>query len=179
MTNSPHPSTDFDAMRSIEIHPDLLAAVEARDADAVARVIAAGVDVNARGRDGVTALHLAVTNPKSEKIVGMLLAAGARVSARTTSGETPLHWAVSIGSFASEATVRMLIAAGAGVNAVASEWATPLTYALNPWGAHDVGVLAVIRAAGAVECDTVEREEPCHAEPTPDGGVRYYRLPSP
>src|SRR5262245_44654462 len=58
----------------------------------VARLIDAGLDVNARARDGRTPLHWAAQFDCAE-CMALLLKAGAAVGARDEDGDTPLHGA--------------------------------------------------------------------------------------
>ncbi|KAJ1359435.1 hypothetical protein KIN20_018165 [Parelaphostrongylus tenuis] len=65
----------------------------------VERLISQGVDVNARARGSMTALHIAVSNPivKAENVIQvirhLLGAPGIDVSVRSDSGDTPMDLA--------------------------------------------------------------------------------------
>lgn len=104
-----------------------LKAAEERDLEMVKKYIAAGGKVDARGRYGRTALHLAIMRDH-EDIVKLLLDAGADPNVADEKGKTCLHWAVwNTDSTMSE----MLIGGGADVNAVDNEGRTPLDAAMD------------------------------------------------
>ena len=64
------------------------------DIEAVKQHIAAGTDVNAKGRKSGTApLHCAAGSNRNEEIVELLIANGANVNATNIHGLTPLHTA--------------------------------------------------------------------------------------
>jgi ankyrin repeat protein len=75
----------------------------------VKRLIAVGVDVNAKNKWGETALHLA-TRYGHKKIVESLIAAGANVNATDDWGRSALHLATINGH---KEIVKRLIAKGA------------------------------------------------------------------
>ena len=79
--------------------------------DAVAAALAAGVDVNARGGRGDTALHLAVSS-RLDPIVALLAKQGADLDARNDRGETPLDLALDAGR-AAAGTAELLLGLGA------------------------------------------------------------------
>ncbi|GAA3882218.1 hypothetical protein GCM10022243_53520 [Saccharothrix violaceirubra] len=108
-----------DAVRTL-----LLNAVRRDDLPAVRGLLRGGVDLNARGSDGLTALMVAAGKGNAE-LVGVLLDAGADVhTADSVAGGTALHKAVQGGDLD---TVKLLVAAGAFVDAVAvSTGHTPL-----------------------------------------------------
>ena len=58
---------------------------------AVAALLAAGADVNARNRSGLTPLHLAASSNENPAVIGLLLEAGANLEARDDDGDTPLR----------------------------------------------------------------------------------------
>lgn len=85
----------------------------------VALLVSRGADVNARDKDGDTALHVAARSGKPGAVEA-LLAAGADVNAKGQYGRTPLHEAARI-SDANTAAVQALLAHGADVNARTDE----------------------------------------------------------
>ena len=88
--------------------------------------LAAGTDVNAKYRDGVTPLHLAALEGHKE-IAELLIAADADVNAKENRGGTPLHFAASQGW---KESAELLITAGAEVNAKDNRGRTPLDSAI-------------------------------------------------
>ena len=92
--------------------PHPAAEVEQRLAtDAVVAALDAGVDVNARGARGETALHLAVSR-RLDPVVAVLAERGAELDARNERGETPLDLALAAGD-AAGSTARLLRELGA------------------------------------------------------------------
>jgi len=90
----------------------------------VERLIAAGLDVNARAKDGRTPLHWAAGFDCAD-CAALLLKAGARVGARDEDGNTPLHGA-------SKDSVPHLLRAGADVLAKNSDGSAPLHRNFKP-----------------------------------------------
>lgn len=80
-------------------------------ADAVAAALDAGVDVNARGGRGETALHLAVSR-RLDPVVAVLAERGADMDARNDRGETSLDLALAAGG-AAASTAELLRELGA------------------------------------------------------------------
>jgi ankyrin repeat protein len=95
------------------------------DLSDVKRLLAAGAQVDAREKNGITALMAACLEGHRE-IVGLLLANGAEVNAKTIDGETPLMYASIRGDCNIAA---MLLTRGAAVNAKTREGKTALTFA--------------------------------------------------
>ena len=89
-TQSPEPSTA--KAPDISIHD----AAKAGDIETVKQHLAAGTEMDVKGKDGWTSLHWAASSDHKE-IVELLIAAGANVNAEDTAGEyrgsTPLDWA--------------------------------------------------------------------------------------
>jgi len=110
-------------------------------------LVASGADVNARGRNGWTALLYAVTGvTRNDKAAAtFLIAKGADVNAKDNDGQTPLHWAAKMGH---KDMAELLIAKGAAVNASDNKGKTPLTEARSR-GQQDL--MALLRKHGAKE----------------------------
>ena len=107
--------------------PDLrlVAAAARQDAAAVQALIAAGVDVDARRPDGVTALLWAAHRDDLET-AELLLGAGAAADAADDHGVTPL---IRAAENASLALVERLLAAGAAASVAQANGLTPLMVA--------------------------------------------------
>jgi len=106
----------------------LLKATQEGNIKAVKQHLAAGTDVNAKNRDGVTPLHTAAANDYKE-IVELLIVEGANVNATNVDGWTPLFGAAVLGK---NKIVELLIAKGADVNAKDKDGETPLDIATHP-----------------------------------------------
>ena len=100
----------------------LIDAIRDRDPGAVGKLLAQGVDVNAREGDGATALHWAVVRDDGEAVEA-LIGAGADVDAANDYGVTPLTLACTNRS---AALVGTLLAAGANPDAATVMGETPL-----------------------------------------------------
>ncbi len=104
--------------------PAIHVAVEFEALDAVAALVAAGADVNARDTDGMAALCRAALRFDAAGAVRALVMAGAEVGTRCGPwDETPLHWAAYN---ADAATVEALLTAGVAVNVRDAKGDTPL-----------------------------------------------------
>tara|TARA_Y100001933_G_scaffold190516_1_gene189720 strand:+ start:188 stop:1048 length:861 start_codon:yes stop_codon:yes gene_type:complete len=104
---------------SISIHK----AAEEGNIYVVKQHLAAGADVNAKNKKGMTPLHFAIYKDNSE-IVELLIDKGADVNAKSDdNGDTPLHVSVNNGQ---RELVELLIAKGADVNSMNEEGQTPL-----------------------------------------------------
>ena len=132
--------------------------IEKGDIEAVRKLIASGADVNARDKDGSTALMRAAGIRKTE-IVRVLLEHGADVNARDEWGETALAKVPNcVGGFdiADDGTVeitlpkqgkreleifKMLVEAGADINVKDRRLFTALTYAASDGDLKAVGFL--------------------------------------
>jgi len=106
----------------------LLKATQEGNIKAVKQHLAAGTDVNAKNRDGVTPLHTAAANDYKE-IVELLIVEGANVNATNVDGWTPLFGAAVLGK---NKIVELLIAKGANVNAKNDDGETPLDIGTHP-----------------------------------------------
>jgi ankyrin repeat protein len=109
----------------------LLESVENNDLKKVKEAIEQGADVNAKGAQGLTPLHIA-SAMRSEEMIKLLLDKGAYVKAKTDNQWTPLHFAADGGE--GEKFVRiikLLLDKGADVNAQTDIGATPLIGAVH------------------------------------------------
>ena len=98
-------------------------------ADDVARLVAAGDDVDARSHGGLTPLHLACLNGHTATAEA-LIARGADIEAKSVNdGWTPLHLACSHGH---TATAEALIARGADIRAEDRHGRSPLPQSQLP-----------------------------------------------
>ncbi len=126
----------------------LIQLVKARDARAVAAVLAQGAaDANAAEADGTTALHWA-THLDDDATVDLLLAAGADASVENRYGVAPLSLASTNGN---AAIVERLLGAGADANWATREGQTALMTAARTGSADTIDLLvahgAVVNAA--------------------------------
>ncbi len=108
--------------------------------DSIKALIAAGADVNAKDKQGVTALMSAAFIGDPD-IVKALIAARADINAQDIQGETPLMKAATL--YGNVDCVKAIIAAGADLNAKDNTGKTALARAMS----RDMA--AVLRAAGA------------------------------
>jgi ankyrin repeat protein len=113
------------AICSVGAQETLLSAVEADEAAAARRLIAAGAKVAEANRYGVTPLAQACQNGNVE-LVKLLLEAGADVKATQGGGETPLMIASRTGRVEN---VKALLAKGADANASENRGQTALMWA--------------------------------------------------
>lgn len=136
-------------------------------------VLGAGGDINARTKDGNTALHLVIATMGSderstwnskENALELLIEAGANVKAVNKKGESPLHLAAAHRMGVIRHVMNKLIVAGAEVNAEDEEGWTPLmsfidhnTYAhADVWKDHGRDILNDLVGHGAL----VNRQSP-------------------
>jgi ankyrin repeat protein len=103
----------------------LIDAAKKPDIAAVRTLLKQGLDVNARGGDGATALHWAAYRDQPE-LVELLIKSNAAVNATNDLGVTPL-WVATTSR--GTATVAALLAAGAKPNLVPPTGETPLMIA--------------------------------------------------
>lgn len=96
---------------------------------AVAALVGAGADLDARGPAGETALHRAAAQGQAHH-VAVLLDGGAAVDARNEGGATPLHLAATARN---DAAVMALVAAGADIDAQNDSGETPLHLATRSY----------------------------------------------
>jgi len=124
-------------------------AVEDNDIDQVKLLLNAGTDVNAKDRDGATAIHMAAFHGHTE-MVELLLDRGADVNAQTHDIQATALHAAALGGHAP--TAQALLDRGAQVDAEDDKGHTPMFYAqkgpadltdlLRRYGANDVEPLA-------------------------------------
>jgi hypothetical protein len=110
--------------------------------EAVKQHIAAGTDVNAKNKFGVTPLNYAAQLGRKE-IVELLIAKGADVNAKDDDGTTPLHGAAGDGH---KEIAEQLVDKGADLNAKNDGGFTPL-YAAAVWGHKEI--IELLITAGA------------------------------
>lgn len=101
--------------------PDLFAAVKAKDAPAVSRLLRAGADPNGRDVSGMTPLHYASSRGDLRSAM-LLISAGADLNAKDPGGLTPLHDAARAGS---REVANLLIVSGADPGARSRAGLTP------------------------------------------------------
>ena len=118
------------------------------DTETVKKLLAAGANVNAKNKDGVTALSFASDRGHLD-IVKILLGNNADVNARSNIGSTPLMNAAFMGHVQ---IVELLIANGADENARSCDGTTALMNA----AAHGHEKIVEILLAGGVDVDACE-----------------------
>jgi ankyrin repeat protein len=109
------------------INKNLIEAVNNGNLLEVEKILQQGADVNAKDKDGWSALHIAVNDVLVE-IVNTLVRKGADVAAMDGAGATPLHYAASRGNIEE---IKILLSNGADVNAQDSLGWTPLRWAVR------------------------------------------------
>ena len=115
-------------------------AVRENDAQSVRLLIARGADVNTRGYQNDSPLHVAAL-VNADQSARVLLESGAKVNIKDDTGRTPLH---SVGL--NDKVARLLIAHGADVNARDIEGKTVLHYAC---GQNAPKIVALLLQSGA------------------------------
>ena len=108
----------------------LEAAISNPDPAVAALLLDRGADPNAKGLNGLPALHTAVIRDDLE-VAEALIRRGAEVNSRDASGATPLHWATrrEIGA----EMVSLLVDSGADVTATDNHRQTPLHWLASLW----------------------------------------------
>lgn len=141
--------TDRQSVPQAREHDDLRDAAYENDLAAVQAFLAKGADIEARDRDGDTALHMAAIQA-SPAVIAALIAAGADPNALSTDGQTPLFHAAEHGNLPA---VQALLVAGADVNARTKAGHTPLFYAIEQ------GHRPVVEALLAAGADLAARDK--------------------
>ena len=137
---------------SISIHK----AAEEGNIYVVKQHLAAGADVNAKNKKGMTPLHFAIYKDNSE-IVELLIDKGADVNAMATDGRTPLHSAAIMGR---KEIAELLIAKGADVNAKGgAAGLTPLDVAIfGSIGSKKTDLAELLRKHGGKTAEELKAE---------------------
>jgi ankyrin repeat protein len=143
------------APRQSRLGPELIAALEKRDFATAKSLLARGADPHATGRNGRTALQLAVMHQDRE-IVRSLLARGASASQKDRDGYTLLMVAVSFS--ANLDIAKDLLAHGAAVDVHSDDGHTPLTVA-TPTGNRDI-VKALLEKGAPVNAKGKDDDTP-------------------
>ena len=117
-------------------------------------LIKAGADINAKNKDGNTALHR-VSERGHAKMVEALIKAGADINAKNKDGNTALHWVSECGH---ADVVKLLINAGADINAKNKDGDTAL-HRVSERGHADV-VKLLIKEGAKVGVRNKEGEKP-------------------
>ena len=117
--------------------------------------VSQGANVNAKGRDNATPLHLAAESG-SVKIIEFLVSKGADVNAKNAVGETPLH---GYGARTNLEIAEFLISKRADVNAKNSEGDTPLHHAVR-WGENPDWVTFLVSKGANVNTKNERGETP-------------------
>ena len=147
---------------SVDIHQ----AVFDGNIEAVKQYLAAGGDVNAKGRTEWTPLQVAA-NKGHKEIVELLIANGADVNAKDKRGTTPLHEVAGRGH--NKDVAELLIAKGADVNAKDDNGWTPLHHAV-PDGHKEIAELLITKG-GNVNAKGIYGTPLDHAEAEWEGDV--------
>ena len=101
--------------------------VRSMSAEEYAAAVRSAPDVEARGENGLSALHIAAEVGTPAKIAA-LISAGADVEARSKNGMTPLHFAARIGT---PANIAALLEAGASGSVKDDDGSTPFDYVVD------------------------------------------------
>lgn len=124
--------------------------------EAVRKFAAEGADVNARNKEGCSALHYSIRRGDRE-LTAFLLSRRASPNLSTDTGDTPLHLAASQGD---AETAQLLLDRGAGVDGANTLEQRPLHVA-SALG-HEVIVRALLEAQADVNARDVGRNTPLH-----------------
>jgi pectate lyase len=130
--------------------PNLYSAVQLGDLGRVKAFLEQGLDINAKDKDGRTALHIAVSN-KGIEVAKLLIEKGANVDTKNNKGYTPLYSAIWNND---PNMVDLLVRNGADVNYTPEKDYPPLHYAVW-WDNMDIAKLLVTHGAN---CDVKDRD---------------------
>jgi quinoprotein dehydrogenase-associated probable ABC transporter substrate-binding protein len=148
-TVAPRPQVEKWLAQGTSVNEELNNAAMAADIERVKYLLTKkGIDINNKGSDGETPLHLAVVNSDNE-LITLLLDRKARIDEPDQDGYTPLALAAARNK---TSAIKLLTSRGANVEAAVSGGYTPLFIAIGE------GKLAAAKAlidAGA-KCDVVE-----------------------
>ena len=108
---------------------DIWAATGAGDIEAVKQHLAKGMDVDAKNKDGATALHVAAILGQY-KVAELLIQKGANVNVSGDDGGTALHAAAFLGQYE---VAKLLVQKGADVNARKNDGATAMDVLKVDW----------------------------------------------
>ncbi|MAP86232.1 hypothetical protein CMK16_02470 [Candidatus Poribacteria bacterium] len=109
---------------------DIWAATGAGDIEAVKQHLAKGMDVDAKNKDGATALHVAAILGQYE-VAELLIQKGANVNVSGDDGGTALHAAAFLGQYE---VAKLLVQKGADVNARKNDGVTAMDVLKVDWG---------------------------------------------
>ena len=109
---------------------DIWTAAVSGDIEAVKQQLAKGVDVNAKNKDGASALHAAAIVGQYE-VAELLIQKGANVNFRSNDGGTALHAAAFLGQYE---VAELLIQKGADVNVRSNDGTTAMNALKTDWG---------------------------------------------
>lgn len=123
-------------------YSQIFKSIRSYDINGVVTALFAGTDVNVRGFDGSTPLHIA-TEKGAANISALLIDKGADVNVRTNTGWTPLHYTAVIGD---SITAELLISKGSEVDARNPDDITPLHRAAY-WGQSKVAEILIRNGA--------------------------------
>jgi ankyrin repeat protein len=126
---------------------ELVQKVWAGDLEGISQLLDAGAEVDARNKDGSTALVLAASFRGYEDVVELLVSRGADVNATAGNGMTPLMAAATVSKTGAE----LLLSKGADVRARSADGATALLRCLmgNLEGQDRLDVAELLLAGGA------------------------------
>ncbi|MEC8893816.1 MAG: ankyrin repeat domain-containing protein, partial [Candidatus Poribacteria bacterium] len=109
---------------------DIWTAAVSGDIEAVKQQLAKGVDVNAKNKDGASALHAAAIVGQYE-VAELLIQKGANVNVSGDDGGTALHAAAFLGQYE---FAKLLVQKGADVNARKNDGVTAMDVLKVDWG---------------------------------------------
>ena len=133
--------------------------------------IAAGVNINTRGKEGNTPLHKAVFS-NNASVIKELIEAGADINARDNDGDTPFHYTVANNGNAD--VIKKFINAGADIHSKGLDGATPLHEAAGY--NKSVGVSKELIKAGAnVHAEDNYGSTPLHYAALYNGNVQVIK----